>query len=649
MAKLPSTRDLPMTFLHALASACRRHCPALLATLALSLPAHLRAAPAEDSDLSLSFASSLKSLPAQKNNAAPAPTPQPPGIKPLPEGAVPLSPLAPPVTSHTPALPLPTGLGSGLSINATSLKSGEGQQAIEIPAPLNLPRTIDLTTPSDDLWERMRNGFAMPNLNNELVLYHQNWYLSRPDYLRRMIERSRRYIHHIVEELEKRGMPTELALLPMVESAYNPMALSRSQAMGLWQFIPATGKTFKLEQNWWHDQRRDILASTSAALEYLQTIYDMHGDWFLALASYNWGEGAVARAIAKNRAKGMPTDYESINMPAETRNYVPKLQALKNIINSPRLFAQLDLGAIPNRPYFSTLSTPRDMDVKVAARLADMPLNEFLALNPSHNRPVIRQDASLILPADKLDTFNSNLDTYQRQDKPLTSWRAYTLQKGERLEQIAARTGTSVAELRSVNSLPAKGRIGAGTTLLVPGIDSDGVINLSQPKVVVEPEPVRQHHVVKGDTVDSLARKYHIAAADLKRWNKLKTNTPRVGAKLIVGYPDSGDSDKPAAKTSPAPAVLAKAETATADKGGKADAKGGKHDKPAGKPEKTDKNGKADKNDKRSPAKSVQHTVKAGDTVYSIARRYDLTPDELRRKNKLKGNEIKPGQALQVQ
>lgn len=623
-----------MTFLHALARAWRGHCPALLAALALSLPSHLFAAPAEDPDFSLSLSSTLKSLPAQQKNAAPAPTPQPPGIKPLPEGGVPLTPLAPPVSTRSPALPLPL---------TTAAPRGEHDSPIEIPAPLNLPRTIDLTTPSDDLWERMRNGFAMPNLNNELVLYHQNWYLSRPDYLRRMIERSRRYIHHIVEELEKRGMPTELALLPMVESAYNPMALSRSQAMGLWQFIPATGKNFKLEQNWWHDQRRDIVASTSAALEYLQTIYDMHGDWFLALASYNWGEGAVARAIAKNRAKGLPTDYESINMPAETRHYVPKLQALKNIFNSPRLFAQLDLGTIPNRPYFSTFTSPKDMDVKVAAKLADMPLNEFLALNPSHNRPVIKQDNSLILPAEKIETFASNLESYQRQDKPLTSWRAYTLQKGERLEQIAARSGTSVTELRSVNSLPAKGRIGAGTTLLIPGVDSDGSIELKQPKVVVEAEPVRQHHVVKGDTVDSIAKKYRISAAELKRWNKLKTGTPRVGAKLIVGPAESSDaSDKITDKGSKLPTVMAKADMSGTDKKSKASDKGkDKNDKP---------DSKADKNGKRAaPAKIVQHTVKAGDTVYSIAKKYDLSPDDLRRKNKLKGNEIKPGQALQVQ
>ena len=198
--------------------------------------------------------------------------------------------------------------------------------------------TIDLTTPPDDLWQRMRNGFAMPDLDSPLVADRQAWYLNRPDLLKRIFERSRRYLHHIVGELEKRGMPTELALLPIVESSFNPLAYSSARALGMWQFIPSTGKSYKLQQNWWFDQRRDIVASTSAALDYLQYIYEMHGDWHLALASYNWGEGAVGRAIAKNQARGLPTDYLSLKMPGETRYYVPKLQAIKNIIAQPQLF-----------------------------------------------------------------------------------------------------------------------------------------------------------------------------------------------------------------------------------------------------------------------------------------------------------------------
>ena len=193
---------------------------------------------------------------------------------------------------------------------------------------------------------------------------------------------------------------------------YKRQAYSRSHASGLWQFIPATGKRFKLEQNWWKDERRDIVASTGAALDYLQAIYEMHGDWQLALASYNWGEGAVKRAVEKNIAHGLPTDYASLNMPSETRHYVPKLQALTNIFGNPALMVKLGLTEVINRPYFSTIDNVRPMDVKTAARLANMPVTEFMALNPAHNRPVIQAASSVVLPADKLDTFRSNCLLY---------------------------------------------------------------------------------------------------------------------------------------------------------------------------------------------------------------------------------------------
>jgi membrane-bound lytic murein transglycosylase D len=261
-------------------------------------------------------------------------------------------------------------------------------------------------------------------------------------------------------------MPTELALLPIVESAYNPMAYSPAHASGIWQFIPSTGKTYRLEQNWWLDQRRDIVASTGAALEYLQSIYDMHGDWHLALASYNWGENAVARAIARNRARNLPTDYLSLTMPAETRHYVPKLQALKNIIAQPQLFS-VSLDPIPNRPYFATVEKPAEMDVSVAAKLAEMTVEEFLALNPAYNRPVMPagRNTSIVLPAEKVETFQANLENH---DRPLVNWRAYTLKKGEKLDSIANRFGLAPAKLRQVNGIGAKLKISPGHTILVP-------------------------------------------------------------------------------------------------------------------------------------------------------------------------------------
>lgn len=359
----------------------------------------------------------------------------------------------------------------------------------EINAPPQIPISIDLTQQPNDLWERIRHGFAMTNLNNDLVLHYQQWYQNRPEGLRRMIERSRPYLHYIVEELEQRGMPTELALLPMVESSFNPMAHSPAAASGLWQFIPATGKRFNLEQNFWHDQRRDVLASTSAAIDYLHTIYEMHGDWHLALASYNWGEGAVKRAIEKNEARGLPTDYPNLTMPQETRHYVPKLQALKNILGNPQTFARLGLPFIPNEAYLGTATASRPMDVKTAARLANMSLEEFRHLNPSHNRPIIRPDTPVILPADRVESFSEAVENH---DEPLTQWQAYAVKSAERINDIAKRFGISPQELIQANGLPGNVRLAAGSKILVPGDDDvnalERMLDMNAP-ITIQPEP----------------------------------------------------------------------------------------------------------------------------------------------------------------
>jgi membrane-bound lytic murein transglycosylase D len=245
-----------------------------------------------------------------------------------------------------------------------------------------------------------------------------------------MVERSSRYLHHIVEEIEKRGMPMELALLPMVESAYNPTAYSRSHASGLWQFVPATGKQYKLEQNWWVDERRDIVASTAAALEYLQYIYDLHGDWHLALASYNWGEGAVGKAINKNKANGLPTDYLSLNDARGNAALRPQAAGPEKHLQQPQHPGQPQHPRRPQPPYFATVTKTANIDVKLAAKLAEMPVQEFVALNPAHNRPVIKSETPMVIPADKLDTFISNLEAHEESDKPLSSWQAYTLRAG---------------------------------------------------------------------------------------------------------------------------------------------------------------------------------------------------------------------------
>ena len=329
---------------------------------------------------------------------------------------------------------------------------------------------IDLTVAPDDLWQRMRNGFAMPDLDNALVADRQAWYLNHPEFLRSVLNRGHRYLYHIVSELEKRGMPTELALLPFVESAYNPQARSSANALGLWQFIPATGRNYNLKQNAWFDERRDIIASTNAALDYLKTIYEMHGDWQLALASYNWGENAVGRAIAKNQAKGLPTDYAHLGMPNETRYYVPKLQAIKNIVANPALFG-FKLDPIPNRPYFEVVDRTGDMDVALAARFAEIPVTEFLALNPAYNRPVMPDSANspIVIPSNKVKTFLDNLRAHEAKDKPLSAWRTHTLAQGEKLNTVARRYGISVTYLRQLNGLSRRSKVSPGFGLLVPG------------------------------------------------------------------------------------------------------------------------------------------------------------------------------------
>lgn len=418
----------------------------------------------------------------------------------------------------------------------------------------DLPRiaTIDLTTPPKDLWQRIRNGFAMPNLEGPLVADRQAWYLNHPGALKVMIQRSRRYLYHIVTELEKRGMPTELALLPMVESAYNPLARSPAQALGMWQFIPSTGKNYNLAQNWWLDQRRDIIASTNAALDYLQNIYEMNGDWHLALASYNWGENAVAKAVVKNQAKGLPTDYQSLTMPGETRYYVPKLQALKNIIADPGLFG-MSLDPIPNKPYFDTVEMPATMDVATAAKLAEIPLDEFIALNPAYNRPIMpdSSNTALVLPADRISIFQANLLRHERQDKPLSLWKTTVLKPKEKLDAVAARYGISVARLKQFNSIGPRTKVKPGLTLLVPSSPAAAqeiTAHMPQPPVE-EPPPTRSNghpasHAGKGNgrgnhASSVSAGKHGKAAARPATHGKAKSGATKGNAKAPA---------KPAAK-----------------------------------------------------------------------------------------------------
>jgi len=318
-----------------------------------------------------------------------------------------------------------------------------------------------------DLRLRIISGYNMPDINSSYTGTHETWYASRPDYMKRMVGRSQRYLYHIVVEVEKRGMPSEIALLPMVESAFNPVANSSAKASGIWQFMPATGKNFGLKQDWWVDNRRNVTAATNAALDYLQKLHRMFGNWDLALAAYNAGEGTVQRAIDRNRKNGLPTDYASLQLPAETKNYVPKLQAIKNIMKTPENYG-LNIDKIPNRPYFTRVLAPKQIDAKLAASLAEISYDEFVSLNPEYNRPVITETGNaheILLPVLAGNTFKTNLASY---DKPLISWQTYHAKRGERMDKIAQKFGINVSQLRDVNDISSGKKLSSSQPILVP-------------------------------------------------------------------------------------------------------------------------------------------------------------------------------------
>ncbi|MDB5868502.1 MAG: Lytic transglycosylase, catalytic [Polaromonas sp.] len=403
---------------------------------------------------------------------------------------------------------------------------------------------IASTEPPKELWDRIRRGFAMPDLRNELVTDREQWYASRPDYIQRMTERSSKYLFHIVEELERRQMPTELALLPFIESAFNPQAVSSAKAAGMWQFMPATGKDYALKQNVFRDDRRDVLASTRAALDYLQRLYGMFGDWHLALAAYNWGEGSVGRAIAKNQKAGLGTSYDELNMPAETRLYVPKLQAVKNIVANPQAFST-ELPLIENHAYFQQVQITRDIDVALAARLADVDIENFKALNPSARRPVILAAGTphILLPWDNALVFQRNFNGYTQGQ--YASWTAWTAPRTMNPAEAARHTGMNEADLRAMNNIPPRMLIKAGSTLLVPRsalmendvsshVADNGQVSLA-PEIVLHRTMVKAR---KGESVASIASRYGVLAANVANWNSVSDQAAfRKGHQVVLYLP----------------------------------------------------------------------------------------------------------------
>lgn len=464
---------------------------------------------------------------------------------PLPDGRVPVADRKPetqPIAEQdTPARPAAV-VGSRAPLSPIAAQPTASRTVTSLAAPA-------------DLWERIRRGYAMPNLQSDLVQDREQWYAMRQDYIFRMTERSRKYLFHIVEELEMRNMPTELALLPFIESAFNPQAVSSAKAAGMWQFMPATGKYFELKQNVFRDDRRDVLASTRAALDYLQKLHGMFGDWHLALAAYNWGEGSVGRAIAKNQRTGESTSYVDLNMPMETRLYVPKLQAVKNIVANPAAF-NTRLPLIGNHPYFQSVTIRRDIDVALAARLAQVSLEDFKALNPSIHRPVIMAAGTpqILLPWDNAEIFQSNLESYG--GGRLASWTVWVAPTTLRTADAAKRVGMNEAELRSVNAIPPKVMIKAGSALLVPRsaamnhdvtekVADSGQVSLA-PEIVLQRRTVRAG---KGESVASIAKKYKVSPDAVAQWNKVAANASFKAGNSVVLFLPAGS----ARKSQPAP------------------------------------------------------------------------------------------------
>lgn len=477
----------------------------------------------------------------------------------------------------------------------------------------------EIVTPGADddeiytVWTRVRDGFKIPNMENSVVDENLAKYSKRPDYLQRMANRSQKYLYHIIEEVTARGMPTEIALLPFVESAFVTNAKSRVKAAGLWQFMPATGKHYELDQTMWKDERYDVLQSTSAALTYLQRLHDEFNDWPLAFAAYNWGEGNVRRAIKRNQSLGLPTDYMSLKMPAETRNYYPKLQAIKNIVQNPNDYG-IKLPTIYNEPFFVQIFKDQDIDVKRAANLAGMSHEEFSTLNPSFNRPVIvaSHNHSMLMPTDKLDQFIENLVAYRTSGKPLSSWTTYRVKPEDTVASIARKAHMTETALREANQIPAGRRIKPGSLVLVSKASGLGNAEDISSDTIDASFALAQdyrrvtYRVRRGDNMRSVARRLGVSPATIMKSNGLRSQRLRVGQTLRVNVPivtrQTTSSRPSTARSTP--------------------------DTPV--------------------ASTKFYVVRKGDTLYSIANRYGISASALRNANNISGNNISVGQRLTI-
>lgn len=442
---------------------------------------------------------------------------------------------------------------------------------VVIPSP-QLPGAEKLA-PAEfaDLLDRIRVGYGLPQAQHYAVEREIEWYRSRPDFLDRTFRRGSRYLHYIVTEIERREMPLELALLPVVESAFNPVAYSRSRASGLWQFIPSTGKHYGLDQNWWIDERRDVLLATDAALTYLKYLHNyFNGDWYLAIAAYNGGEGTVSRAVKRNAEAGRPTDFFSLDLKAETRDYVPKLLAISRIVADPAAYG-LQFEPIPNQPYFGIVDPGKQVHLGEAADLAGISRDDMFALNPAFNRMTTPPNGPhrLLLPVAQVEPFRAAILSEDGAQRVASTAVApppdtrHRVQRGENLTSIARRYGVPVATLKQANNLRGA-TIHPGDTLVIPGVPSaspdpvaaaavaearpDISAQLPERQPAAAPGKPRVYTVKRGDTLWGVARKHGVTVPALASANGLSSKSQlTAGSRLEI--PGAGGATAPAGES----------------------------------------------------------------------------------------------------
>jgi len=399
------------------------------------------------------------------------------------------------------------------------------------------PREILIQEKPENIWKEVNKGYGIPDPKKKwakkVVKKYERWYSEHPVYTYRMFERTKRYIYYVVQEVKKRNMPMEIALLPIIESAYNPIARSNMKAVGLWQFIPSTGKNYGLKQNWWKDERSNVILSTNASLNYLEKLYKQFGTWELALAGYNAGEGKVAREIKKNKRRKRPTDYYTISLPRETDEYVSKLIAMKHIIQNPSKF-NVDVPYIPNAPYFEEVTLTEQMDIDLILKLADISSEEFELLNAHHKRPLIPKEQEptiILLPKYKIETYNKNLAEH---NEPLSNWVLYKPKRKESIMKVAKRFDINLSTFKRINSLNGRVTFRKNSTVLIPKsnalkskytLKGTGDYNYTS---------VGTHHVSKGDTLGGIARKYKVSIEDLKEFNELDSHIIIIGTTIDI-------------------------------------------------------------------------------------------------------------------